>query len=87
MARNNFEAWIEHEGVADEPGRRRSTDVLLTIGGGGGGGGAGGPPGAYGAQGGGGGSAAREQDVTVEVLVIDIPNPRPTEQDVATNDR
>jgi hypothetical protein len=88
FARNNFEAWIEHEGVADDPGRRRSTDVMLTIGGGGGGGGAGGgggyaPPGAGGSS---RGSAGREQDVTIEILTVEITNPRSSERDVAARD-
>jgi hypothetical protein len=81
FARNNFEAWIEHEGVADEPGRRRSTDVMLTVGGGGGGGG-----GEYGPPGGGGGGAGREQDVTIEILTVEIPNPRPSDRDVAAKE-
>jgi hypothetical protein len=79
FARNNFEAWIEHEGAADDPARRRSLDVMLTIGGGGGG--PGGPGGAYGGPTGGG--SEREQNVTVEILSIEIPNPRPATRDVA----
>ncbi|HUG89519.1 MAG TPA: hypothetical protein VML55_01710 [Planctomycetaceae bacterium] len=79
FALNNHEAWIEHEGVADTPSRRRSIDILLTTGGGGGGGGGGGP----GAYAGGGGGGGNEQNVTVEILSIEIPNPRPSTRDVA----
>ncbi|MBW3541869.1 MAG: hypothetical protein KY476_16495 [Planctomycetes bacterium] len=87
-ANNNFEVWIESFGGTEELGVKRSIDVMLTISQGNGGGGPGGPMGPQSAAAGsltadtvggypaGGGGGQGPQNVTVEILSVEAPDPR-----------